>query len=209
MEINFFRALVCCKRLHLFLYAYWFILFCFCFFFPAFITMNLYGWKTSVWIGFQSDDYEKQLNENPQLYSNWSPVEVVDVSIFRGLWQWEVGFIHKNHYFHKTGPKLLQQFWLLLTFATPKSCGHRFTGTTRSSKQGTIETDIYIICGSTHIFLQLVLRSKVGIMWLVLIAWPEQSLGTRLWISYFNTVYLNGFYRDFEIILLFRKILFS
>lgn len=47
--------------------------------------MNMYGWKTSVWIGFQSDDYEKQLNENPQLYSNWSPVEVVDVSIFRGV----------------------------------------------------------------------------------------------------------------------------
>uniref|UniRef100_A0A8C5U0H8 Secretory phospholipase A2 receptor n=1 Tax=Malurus cyaneus samueli TaxID=2593467 RepID=A0A8C5U0H8_9PASS len=39
----------------------------------AFITMNLYGWKTSVWIGFQSDHYEKWLNENPQMYSNWSP----------------------------------------------------------------------------------------------------------------------------------------
>lgn len=40
--------------------------------------MNLYGWKTSVWIGFQSDDYEKWLNENPQRYSNWSPVDIVD-----------------------------------------------------------------------------------------------------------------------------------
>lgn len=47
--------------------------------------MNLYGWKTSVWIGFQSDDYEKWLNENPQMYSNWSPVDIVDVSIFRGV----------------------------------------------------------------------------------------------------------------------------
>lgn len=61
----------------------YFILFLFNFL--AFITMNLYGWKTSVWIGFQSEDYEKQLNENPQMYSNWSPVEVVDVSIFREL----------------------------------------------------------------------------------------------------------------------------
>ncbi|KAM9284675.1 LOW QUALITY PROTEIN: secretory phospholipase A2 receptor [Cariama cristata] len=42
----------------------------------AFITMNLFGRKTSVWIGFQSDDYEK-LNENPPMYANWSPVEVV------------------------------------------------------------------------------------------------------------------------------------
>lgn len=57
----------------------------FLFHFEAFITMNLYGWKTNVWIGFQSNDYEKWLNQNPQMYSNWSPVELVDVSIFRGL----------------------------------------------------------------------------------------------------------------------------
>lgn len=163
----------------------------FLFHFPAFITMNLYGWKTSVWIGFQSDDYEKQLNENPQMYSNWSPVEVVDVSIFRGSWQWGVDFIHKNHDFHKTGPKLLQQFRLLLIFATSKSRGHRFVGTTRNSKQGTIETDIYIIYGSTHFLLQLVLSSKFGIMWLVLDAWSGQILGTRLWFSYFNTFFDN------------------
>ncbi|XP_061200171.1 integrin beta-6 isoform X9 [Neopsephotus bourkii] len=43
----------------------------------AFITMNLFGQKTNVWIGFQSDDYEKWVNENLPMYSNWSPVEVV------------------------------------------------------------------------------------------------------------------------------------
>lgn len=137
----------------------------FLFHFLAFITMNLYGRKTSVWIGFQSEDYEKQLNENPQMYSNWSPVEVVDVSIFRELWQWEVVFMYKNHEFYKTGPKLLQQFRLLLIFATSKNRGHRFKGTTRSNKQGTIETDICTICGSTDILLQRkVLTSKAGIM---------------------------------------------
>lgn len=47
--------------------------------------MNLFGQKTNVWIGLQSDDYEKWLNEKPSVYSNWSPVEVVDVSISRGF----------------------------------------------------------------------------------------------------------------------------
>lgn len=89
-------------------------------------------------------------------------------------------FYPKNHDFCKTGPKLLQQFRLLLIFATSKSRGHRFVGTTRNSKQGTIETDIYIIYGSAHFLLQLVLSSKFGIMWLVLDAWSGQILGTRL-----------------------------
>ncbi|KAM6077828.1 secretory phospholipase A2 receptor isoform 1-T1 [Theristicus caerulescens] len=44
----------------------------------AFITMNLFGRKTSVWIGLDSGDYEKWVNEKPSIYSNWSPVEVVD-----------------------------------------------------------------------------------------------------------------------------------
>ncbi|EMP38729.1 Integrin beta-6, partial [Chelonia mydas] len=44
----------------------------------AFITMNLFGQKTSVWIGLQSDDYGKWVNEHPKVYSNWLPVvEVV------------------------------------------------------------------------------------------------------------------------------------
>ncbi|XP_042730749.1 secretory phospholipase A2 receptor isoform X2 [Lagopus leucura] len=43
----------------------------------AFITMNLFGRKTSVWIAFQGDDYEKWMNENPPRYSNWSPIEAV------------------------------------------------------------------------------------------------------------------------------------
>ncbi|XP_067155242.1 secretory phospholipase A2 receptor isoform X5 [Apteryx mantelli] len=51
----------------------------------AFITMNLFGRKTSVWIGLQSDDYEKWVNENSPAYSNWSPVEAVHVSISRGF----------------------------------------------------------------------------------------------------------------------------
>lgn len=55
------------------------------FHFPAFITMNLFGRKTSVWIAFQGDDYEKWMNENPPRYSNWSPIEVVHVSISGGF----------------------------------------------------------------------------------------------------------------------------
>lgn len=65
--------------------------------FPAFITMNLFGQKTSVWIGLRSDDYEKWLNERPSMYSNWSPVEVVDVSISGGLRTVGSCFTHKNH----------------------------------------------------------------------------------------------------------------
>lgn len=47
--------------------------------------MNLFGQKTSVWIGYQSDDYEKMVNENSAMYSNWLPVEVMRVSISRGF----------------------------------------------------------------------------------------------------------------------------
>ncbi|XP_064020388.1 secretory phospholipase A2 receptor [Pogoniulus pusillus] len=43
----------------------------------AFITMNLFGRTTSVWIGFQSDDYETMVNADPPMYSNWSPADVV------------------------------------------------------------------------------------------------------------------------------------
>ncbi|XP_072468232.1 secretory phospholipase A2 receptor isoform X2 [Notamacropus eugenii] len=44
----------------------------------AFITMNLFGQKANVWIGLQSDDYEKWLNGEPVIYSNWSPVEIIN-----------------------------------------------------------------------------------------------------------------------------------
>lgn len=47
--------------------------------------MNLFGRKTSVWIGFQSDDYEKWVNENPPMYSNWSPIQAVHVRISEGF----------------------------------------------------------------------------------------------------------------------------
>lgn len=62
-----------------------YLIFYFCFHFSAFITMNLFGWKTSVWIGFQSDDYEKWVNENPPMYSNWSPIQAVHVRISEGF----------------------------------------------------------------------------------------------------------------------------
>ncbi|NWU96709.1 PLA2R phospholipase, partial [Upupa epops] len=48
----------------------------------AFITMNLFGQKTSVWIGYQLDDYEKMVYEKSPLYSNWSPVEAVDRRLY-------------------------------------------------------------------------------------------------------------------------------
>ncbi|XP_027722005.1 secretory phospholipase A2 receptor [Vombatus ursinus] len=44
----------------------------------AFITMNLFGQKANVWIGLQNDDYEKWLNGEPVIYSNWSPVEIIN-----------------------------------------------------------------------------------------------------------------------------------
>ncbi|XP_036900502.1 secretory phospholipase A2 receptor isoform X1 [Sturnira hondurensis] len=45
----------------------------------AFITMNLFGQTTNVWIGLQSDDYEKWLNGKPVVYSNWSPSETINI----------------------------------------------------------------------------------------------------------------------------------
>ncbi|XP_078183694.1 secretory phospholipase A2 receptor isoform X4 [Callithrix jacchus] len=45
----------------------------------AFITMNLFGQTTNVWIGLQNDDYEKWLNGKPVVYSNWSPVDVINI----------------------------------------------------------------------------------------------------------------------------------
>ncbi|XP_019409583.1 PREDICTED: secretory phospholipase A2 receptor isoform X2 [Crocodylus porosus] len=43
----------------------------------AFITMNLFGHKTNVWIGLQGDDYTKMVTQKSEAYSNWSPVEVI------------------------------------------------------------------------------------------------------------------------------------
>ncbi|XP_077010090.1 secretory phospholipase A2 receptor isoform X2 [Tamandua tetradactyla] len=45
----------------------------------AFITMNLFGQTTNVWIGLQNDDYEKWLNGKPVVYSNWSPFDIVNI----------------------------------------------------------------------------------------------------------------------------------
>uniref|UniRef100_A0A8C5K055 Secretory phospholipase A2 receptor n=1 Tax=Jaculus jaculus TaxID=51337 RepID=A0A8C5K055_JACJA len=42
----------------------------------AFITMNLFGHSINVWIGLQSDDYEKWLSGKPVVYSNWSPSDI-------------------------------------------------------------------------------------------------------------------------------------
>uniref|UniRef100_UPI004038BA8A secretory phospholipase A2 receptor-like n=1 Tax=Callospermophilus lateralis TaxID=76772 RepID=UPI004038BA8A len=45
----------------------------------AFITMNLFGHNTNVWIGLQNNDYEKWLNGKPVTYSNWSPFDVINI----------------------------------------------------------------------------------------------------------------------------------
>lgn len=45
----------------------------------AFITMNLFGQTTNVWIGLQNDNYEKWLNGKPLAYSNWSPFDVINI----------------------------------------------------------------------------------------------------------------------------------
>ncbi|XP_025019072.1 secretory phospholipase A2 receptor, partial [Python bivittatus] len=41
----------------------------------AFIAMNLFGHKSSVWIGLQSDNYEKWLNGQEVGYANWCPAQ--------------------------------------------------------------------------------------------------------------------------------------
>ncbi|XP_034281924.1 secretory phospholipase A2 receptor isoform X1 [Pantherophis guttatus] len=41
----------------------------------AFIAMNLFGHKSNVWIGLQSDNYEKWLNGQEVEYANWSPAQ--------------------------------------------------------------------------------------------------------------------------------------
>ncbi|XP_062972559.1 secretory phospholipase A2 receptor [Elgaria multicarinata webbii] len=43
----------------------------------AFITMNLFGHKSNVWIGLQSNDDEKWVNGQGVEYSNWFPGEVM------------------------------------------------------------------------------------------------------------------------------------
>nr|XP_014965711.2 secretory phospholipase A2 receptor isoform X1 [Macaca mulatta]XP_028686585.1 secretory phospholipase A2 receptor isoform X1 [Macaca mulatta] len=45
----------------------------------AFITMNLFGQTTNVWIGLQNDDYETWLNGKPVVYSNWSPFDTINI----------------------------------------------------------------------------------------------------------------------------------
>ncbi|XP_006879432.1 PREDICTED: secretory phospholipase A2 receptor [Elephantulus edwardii] len=46
----------------------------------AFITMNLFGQTTNVWIGLQNGDFDKWLNGKPVVYSNWSPFDVVNIA---------------------------------------------------------------------------------------------------------------------------------
>ncbi|XP_076784926.1 secretory phospholipase A2 receptor isoform X2 [Arvicanthis niloticus] len=48
----------------------------------AFITMNLLGQTTNVWIGLQSADYEKWANGKPALYSNWSPSDIISITSY-------------------------------------------------------------------------------------------------------------------------------
>lgn len=62
-------------------------------------------------------------------------------------------------------------------------------GITRGSKKGATETIISLICGYSHILLQLLLSIKVWITWLVSYAESEQRLGIRLWILYFNILF--------------------
>lgn len=50
------------------------------FYFPAFITVNLFGQTTNVWIGLKSDNHETWVNRKPVIYSNWSPSDVINVS---------------------------------------------------------------------------------------------------------------------------------
>ncbi|XP_051023036.1 secretory phospholipase A2 receptor [Acomys russatus] len=45
----------------------------------AFVTMHLFGQTTDVWIGLQSDNYEKWVNGKPVVYSNWSPSDVINI----------------------------------------------------------------------------------------------------------------------------------
>ncbi|KAM9664360.1 secretory phospholipase A2 receptor [Trichechus inunguis] len=45
----------------------------------AFITMNLFGQTTNMWIGLQNDDYEKWLNGKSVVYSNWSPFDIINI----------------------------------------------------------------------------------------------------------------------------------
>ncbi|XP_031226231.1 secretory phospholipase A2 receptor isoform X3 [Mastomys coucha] len=45
----------------------------------AFITMNLFGQTTNVWIGLQSDNHEKWVNGKPVVYSNWSPSDIINI----------------------------------------------------------------------------------------------------------------------------------
>ncbi|XP_066201349.1 secretory phospholipase A2 receptor isoform X3 [Saccopteryx leptura] len=46
----------------------------------AFITVNLFGQTTNVWIGLQNYNYEKWINEKPVEYSNWSPFDIINIS---------------------------------------------------------------------------------------------------------------------------------
>nr|XP_048282061.1 secretory phospholipase A2 receptor [Myodes glareolus] len=45
----------------------------------AFITMNLFGQTTNVWIGLKSDNHETWVNRKPVVYSNWSPSDVINI----------------------------------------------------------------------------------------------------------------------------------
>ncbi|KAM6178327.1 secretory phospholipase A2 receptor [Rhynchocyon petersi] len=45
----------------------------------AFITMNLLGQTTNVWIGLQDDNYDKWLNGKPVIYANWSPFDIINI----------------------------------------------------------------------------------------------------------------------------------
>ncbi|KGL81862.1 Secretory phospholipase A2 receptor, partial [Tinamus guttatus] len=78
----------------------------------AFITMNLFGRKTSVWIGLQSDDYEKWVNDDSVTYSNWSPVEVAQRHLYNSASSQEqvplCALVSNNPNFYFTGKWYLE-----------------------------------------------------------------------------------------------------
>ncbi|KAM7316514.1 hypothetical protein ACRRTK_024245 [Alexandromys fortis] len=45
----------------------------------AFVTVNLFGQTTNVWIGLKSDNHETWVNRKPVVYSNWSPSDVINI----------------------------------------------------------------------------------------------------------------------------------
>lgn len=96
--------------------------------------MNLFGHKTNVWLGLQGDDYMKMRTEKSEAYSNWSPVEVIHVSLDMGFVDMSSCLsVNRNHNFQNNRISTSSHFVLVIV-----NCRNSFTSKSKHGQNAAV-----------------------------------------------------------------------